>query len=203
MILNAFPVVPIKRVVNNRTAHSEPIRKRLECNHPSPVGVSDFLNLLGCKLGMTSPHAKSVPLFRNTVPPVLRIGAKEKVIRPNARWVVAPMKHLQSFWDGSVRDNPRCSVGSEVVAQSVAFNSHNRSVSLPGESPSPKPTRFRFSYLGPKALRECFRKPLRGEVLLGNFNAHNQVSFGCDTPPAASTARGALNHSIKLTGGNQ
>lgn len=72
---------------------------QLFLGHPASIIRSDADDLLSRKLSILSVLGYHVVI-------VVSLCSKESVVRINASWIVATMKHIHSFWNFTIGKNP-------------------------------------------------------------------------------------------------
>jgi hypothetical protein len=93
--------------------------------------------------------------FSNCISLIVGIGAKKKMVRPNAGWDIAAVKYLQSLWNWTVVQFPRYAVRHECFVW--ALRCLDRAITeLRFTGRDPKPTCFSFLDLWPESLFESF-----------------------------------------------
>ncbi len=129
------------------------------------IGLSGLAFMVRNALGHSSRpmvttfgHASALRRIRH----VASLIAQTKMIRSNARWVVAVVEHIQAIWNGSVRQFPRNTMDER---QFVGANA-DLSISVIVHGASPDPTRRPLPDLRPQSFRE---RSAHGLILSGNL----------------------------------
>jgi hypothetical protein len=118
----------------------------------------------------------SSPVFCNRVPAIVKFGAEKQMIRTDARRIIAAMENLHSIRDFAVVEQPRDAMRSH---HSARIAHPEMSITIGDFGSGPKPTRFGFLDLCPKANFESFshaRKLIASAAVrvCGNF----QIAYG-------------------------
>ena len=123
--------------------------------------------------------------FRSGVSHIGLCCAYEKVIWIAARWVVAMMAHVQSLWDWSIVEHPRCPTCENHFLISFIDTSVTVSVFIS----RPLPTRFCYFNLAPESRAKRYGKSLIEHPLGSTENLHNRFFRLCHALGCSFTAR--------------
>jgi hypothetical protein len=137
------------------------------------------------------PSRISSPLGPH-IPHIVGLSAEPKVRGSATPWDIARMEDLQSFWDGSIGQNPGRIVGKHTEPGSFRpkHPGGNLTVAESGSPCRPQPASRCDLDFDPKALNEIGGKPLRGEVGLRIVRPLDQVHFDCVTLSGVGSPRG-------------
>jgi len=116
--------------------------KRYSYFFRKPCILSDFDYIGICKFGLKITRAIGLPLFLATVIHIILKSSKKKMFRIATGWGVALVKHVHTFWNRTIMDFPRDTMGTNIFS----FTIPDLSIPLSICSPYPKPTttiRFR------------------------------------------------------------
>lgn len=141
----------------------------------------------------------SISSFFHRVSIVVSLGSKKQVGGVAAGSIVpiwAVVKNTQSIFNRPVMKNPTGNMRPDFSHTITPDNLTVSSSANASDICSPKPTRFSFVNLFPKAFRKVEGKSLLCEKLRCNVHLLNQVCFGFATFPATTMVRG---HSIYNT----
>lgn len=92
-----------------------------------------------CFRSMSVAFSAARPSFRNSVRIIIVIGSKKKMFRVYARFVIAMMQNVKSFWNLSLGQNPRHPLRCPRSISEV-----ERPVSIGSNTVNPYPARPKF-----------------------------------------------------------
>lgn len=111
----------------------------------------DRADLIGCQPRPCRALSSGAASLLGHVFRVVSAGAKEQVVRPDARRVIAPVENAKTFRDVSVGELPRHSMSTNDAASLTPAT--KAPVSFTGFAPGPKPAAVSFVDVLPEPFR--------------------------------------------------
>lgn len=114
------------------------------------VKFSNFKNFFFCQFYIPAILSMFHSSFSRSINHIFSLCSDKKMFRVNAWWVITSMAYKFSFWNRSIMNNPRNSIGNIGSKCSISPISSDILTS------SPKPTIRRFFYVSPKSNNWVF-----------------------------------------------
>jgi len=136
---------------------------------------SDFLNSRPIQLVVGLTLTCATLLFYSPVSTVFNLSTQVQMGRVHTKFVIlggAVMQHKTTLGNWAIIQNPRSDVRPNCSFRLSSAN--NAAVTRAVNTRRPEPACFSFTNLFPKALREGWRKALRGQILGSNLD-HRQL----------------------------
>lgn len=173
--------------------------------HSACVVRPEFDYLLFGKFMSPGLLSSAFPILSHHVGNVILLGSKKQMGRINAWRIIAAMKNLHSIWNGSIAENPGCSISEN----GGSFTGCYRSVSTSVYASSPFPARIGIIDFRPESIWKSCRETARSEYRVwvkwnplgfllaklgwcSNIFLHKSVGLICAAPPDRQIA-GAIS----------